>query len=700
MDEGAVEDRYDGGARVSQVVVDLFALPESTAPDKALLGAFGRLLREEGSDGLQEKVARYIGLDKPSLRSSVRFLEFAAGGGHTIAGLRLADLLIEHFERDEALIDFRLRFLLGLGLSDELVAECAIVLGEEIKSIHLAFRVLVSIDRVAHGGDRDVSAHYRRALSVFASVAAASREETLWWARYYREIGNATASLRSYRALIEQTAPESRYRPAALRESAELALSGDRWGRDAPFLLQAAEAGVALKTPWRARAAAVALGHGLGAAALGPFARLPGTTNYSHVHDAVGSPESAFDYLIDEILPGRVAYEPRDTLLMIGTSLAAGGMERIFANSYRAVKASGAFERVTMALLKFEFPGPTAFYLPDTGADAGEIALLYSLEVPDMPVSMLPFGLARRVWHAYRHIQQERPRVIHAWNDLPGIVAAFAGLLAGCPRIFVHFHHMRAINLSRDRNLIRAYPSCYRRLLERDEIELLFVADASAEDYADWWSVDRSDKFKRLYNGFTDMAATPGARETLRRDMGIAPDAPVLGTVFRFDRVKQPWLWIDAAERVAERLPEASFIMVGGGAEWESARARVESHGLSDRFHFPGQVRNVADYLACLDVFMLTSRVEGLPNSLVEAQLAGVPVISTDVGGARETFIPGVTGRLVDVQSPEALAEAAIECLTNRAWRDHASVKSRQMATRRFGIDRYLSSLIALYGTG
>ena len=699
MDEGASADHDGDRAWVAPLFAELLGLPETAAPDEASLDALGRLLREERPGELQGELARYIGSEKPSLRAGVRFLEFAARGGHTIAGLRIADALLEHFERDEVLIDLRLRFLLGLGLYDELVDECVAALTGEITSIQLAYRVIISLDRGLDQDDRGVSAVYRLALTVFAAAAATSKEEALWWARYYREIGNTTGSLKSYCSLIAQKNPESAYRPAALRESAELALSGDRWGRDAPFLLQAAEAGVVFKEPWRARAAVAALGQSFNGAALGPFARLPGTVAYSHAHDAVGSPESAFDYLLDEILPLRIPYQARDTLLMIGTSLSAGGMERIFANTHRSVKASGVFERVRMALLRFELSGSTAFYLPESGAEASEITRLYSPESPDLPVAMLPVALARRVWHAYRLIQQERPRVIHAWNDQPGIIAAFAGLLAGCPRIFLHFHHMRAIHLSTDRNLIRSFAHCYRRLLHRAEIELLFVADASAEDYADWWSVERSEKFKRLYNGFAELDVAPGARETLRRDLGISPQAPVLGTVFRFEPVKRPGLWIDAAAKVAERLPDARFIMVGGGARWDDARAQVASLGLTDRFHFPGQVKNVADYLACLDAFMLTSRVEGLPNSLVEAQLAGVPVVSTDVGGARETFVPGVTGRLLSVHTPEALAAAVIDCLTDQAWRDRARVKSRQMAASRFGIDRYLRSLIGLYGS-
>jgi glycosyltransferase involved in cell wall biosynthesis len=687
----------DEHARAYRLLASFFELTGSVNPSDESLNALQRLLRDERPELLQCEIRRYLASNEPTVKSGARLLEFAARGGHTLAGLGLVDHLLEQFGPEDSLVDHRLRYLLGLACWAELVAECETAIRRGVQSIHLAFRVILSLKKIVDEDARDVWALYRKALSRYSELAAAS-DSAIWWARYHREIGADIASLKYYRDVIEQSPKENPYRPAALRESAELALSGNRWGRDAPFLLQAAKEGVAFKMPWRAAAAAATLAQGLTGARLGGLAHLPGTTVYSHVHDAVGSPESAFDFLIDQVLPHRLAYEPRDTLLMIGTSLAAGGMERIFANTYRAVKSAGAFERVRMALLSFDVAGPSSFYLPETGVDASEITRLYSFETPDVPVSMLPTTLARRVWPAYQLIREERPRVIHAWNDTPGVIAAFAGLLAGCPRIFVHFHHMRAINLSTDPHLIRSFPSCYRRLLERPEIELLFVADASARDYADWWSVDPSDKFRRLYNGFTHTEVTPRARETLRREMGFALDAPVVGAVFRFEPVKRPWLWIEAASRIAAQLPAARFIMVGGGALWENARAQVASVGLTDRFHFPGKVRNVGDYLACLDVFMLTSQVEGLPNSLVEAQLAGVPVVTTDVGGARETFVPGVTGRLVDVHTPERLAAVAVDCLTDKVWSDRATASSTRTAIRRFGIERYLASLLGLYG--
>ena len=94
---------------------------------------------------------------------------------------------------------------------------------------------------------------------------------------------------------------------------------------------------------------------------------------------------------------------------------------------------------------------------------------------------------------------------------------------------------------------------------------------------------------------------------------------------------------------------------------------------------------------------MLTSRVEGLPNSLIEAQLAGVPVITADVGGAGETFLADVSGRLVADADAERLASAALACLDDPAWMATARAASREQAMSRFGIDTYLSNLLRLY---
>jgi glycosyltransferase involved in cell wall biosynthesis len=690
-------DHLDDRSELQGLLDILLETPGGGRPSETSINRFHSLLAGQSAD-VVAAVDGYMAHKLLTPTAAVRLLDVAAERGYTLGGLQLAERLARHFDQDERFIDIRLRFQLALGQREALIADLEGLLDRGYYSVQLAYRVFLSLNRVANGAWQGRQELLHRAIQALFAAAASSPDGNLWLGRYYRELGNNTVGLKHYMAAWSELPETSRFKRVSLREAADLALSGDRWGRDAPVLLRAWEAEVETTLPWRSAAVARIFDYVGAGNTLDAHANLPGTTAYSQLYAMIGTPEIAFDYLLDEILPARAAYDPVDTLLMFGTSLAGGGMERIFANSYRAISAAGVFSRVRMALLNFDAGEASAFYLAEAGAVADEITVLSSEGSPEYPVSLLPTALARRVWDAYRLIVSERPRIVHAWNDLPGIVAAFAGLLAGCPRIFVHFHHMRAINLSSDRNLVRSYPACYRRLLERPEIELLFVADACADDYADWWSVERSPKFRRLFNGFAEPVSPVLGRNEARKRLNMPPDALIVGTVFRFHPVKRPHLWVDAALAIHRALPGVHFVMVGGGALLEEVRARVSSYQMDGIFHFPGQVKNVPDYLACFDLFMLTSSSEGLPNSLVEAQLAGVPVISTDVGGARETFSPGVTGRLVKVATPEALAEAVVACLTDDQWRDAAREAARAVALRSFSIERYMEDLLALYG--
>ena len=110
---------------------------------------------------------------------------------------------------------------------------------------------------------------------------------------------------------------------------------------------------------------------------------------------------------------------------------------------------------------------------------------------------------------------------------------------------------------------------------------------------------------------------------------------PVVGTVFRFVDVKRPEMWIEVAKRVHQELNgEVLFRLIGDGPRMESCKSIVNQLGLDDDFELLGFREDVLSQLNSFDVFLMTSSVEGLPNVLIEAQAMGVPVVTTDVGGA------------------------------------------------------------------
>ena len=143
----------------------------------------------------------------------------------------------------------------------------------------------------------------------------------------------------------------------------------------------------------------------------------------------------------------------------------------------------------------------------------------------------------------------------------------------------------------------------------------------------------------------------------MRARLGIPVDAPVIGGVFRLYPEKRPLLWIEVARHVARSHPEAWFVMVGQGILKREIEQTARRFGIVERLLLPGVVDNVLPMMRAFDVFLLTSFGEGLPNVVLEAQSAGLPVVATNAGGVVEAVQPGVTGWIVDSPNAELLAE-------------------------------------------
>jgi glycosyltransferase involved in cell wall biosynthesis len=114
--------------------------------------------------------------------------------------------------------------------------------------------------------------------------------------------------------------------------------------------------------------------------------------------------------------------------------------------------------------------------------------------------------------------------------------------------------------------------------------------------------------------------------------------------------------------------------------------------------HFIGHLRDALDAIADMDLLLLTSRVEGLPNVLVEAQFLGVPVAATPVGGAPEAIDHGKSGWLLDGVDPGANAERVVALLKNAKWRKAAAQHGPIFVRDRFNMRRAIDETLALYG--
>ncbi|NNC73753.1 MAG: glycosyltransferase, partial [Sphingomonadaceae bacterium] len=388
-------------------------------------------------------------------------------------------------------------------------------------------------------------------------------------------------------------------------------------------------------------------------------------------------------------------YTPDDRLLLFGNSLACGGMERVLAQTYRHFAAGRTFEHVDLALFNYAEGQPSSHHRDEAGVRREDIELIEARSPAGSLALSLPYSLAGRAQRLDDYIREKRPSVIHAWNDITGVLAALCGLAAGCPRIVIHFHHTSVMPLSARTAHPASFPSIYRRLIKQPGISTIFCAEMAARDYANWWSLPFSDAFRTIRNGFDwpDMPDKAAARALL----GLPEAATIVGTVTRFDPVKQMDRWAEAAIAYAQRDPDAHFLLVGDGPERADIEAAFAAAGLANRSHFAGRIEQTEDYYAAMDAFWMTSLSEGLPTVCIEAAAAGVPVIAFDVGGVRETVVDGETGHVVAPNDVNAMVSQTQALLADDQARAKLGAAGAAFARAEFSFDRYIAELTKVY---
>jgi glycosyltransferase involved in cell wall biosynthesis len=191
-----------------------------------------------------------------------------------------------------------------------------------------------------------------------------------------------------------------------------------------------------------------------------------------------------------------------------------------------------------------------------------------------------------------------------------------------------------------------------------------------------------------------------GVATTLREELAISPTAPVIGYVGRIMPEKDLETWLRAAALAARQHPDAQFILVGEGKDdmtLKALRRLASSLGIAEQVHFPGYRGNLLPVYAACDVFFLSSRREGLPNSILEAMAMGLPVVTTDVAGAKELVLDGQTGYVSPQGDVESLARALLALLGNPALRQRAGQRGRERVEREFSFTRRLRRIEDLY---
>ncbi len=206
------------------------------------------------------------------------------------------------------------------------------------------------------------------------------------------------------------------------------------------------------------------------------------------------------------------------------------------------------------------------------------------------------------------------------------------------------------------------------------------------------------EKLQTIYNGIDTLKYVQGdAGEDLRRELGVAPGAPVVGAVGSLYPVKGHTYLVQAMAQIAKQLPSVMCLLIGHGHLRATLEREVKVLGLERHVKFLGYRSDVPRLLGALDLFVLPSLSEGLPLSLLEAMATGRPVVATDVGGNPEVVQDGATGYLVEPRRPDLLADRILELLMDPGRGKAMGVRARATVHERFGVERMVREYERLF---
>jgi glycosyltransferase involved in cell wall biosynthesis len=220
------------------------------------------------------------------------------------------------------------------------------------------------------------------------------------------------------------------------------------------------------------------------------------------------------------------------------------------------------------------------------------------------------------------------------------------------------------------------------------------VSDAVRRSFVNWYSFP-PERTIAIRNGvsLTDFTPSPSAYSGIREKLGLKADEFVLLCAARLSHEKGFDVLLQAMAEILRSGIPANLIIAGDGPLREELREQAKSLKLDGHVFFVGFQRDVRPYLHTASAFILTSRKEGLPLSILEAMACGLPCIVTDVGGNAEAVLDGHNGRVIVPESPEAVVSAVRDLADHPEERVQMGFRARARASALFNVREQLAAI-------
>lgn len=335
------------------------------------------------------------------------------------------------------------------------------------------------------------------------------------------------------------------------------------------------------------------------------------------------------------------------------------------------------------------------------GGEGVLLEKLQSADIRTIPIPSLQRDVSitkdiKSLFDLFTIVRTEKPDVLHINSSKAGFFGTLVGRLAGVPKI-IFTSHGWGFNEERPlwQRLVIKFGHWLTVLLGHHTI----AVSQELKRQMSWPFV--ADKMTVIHNGreIKNLLSRGESRTILiEKEPRLAPykDDFWSLTIGELHPVKRHDAVIEVIEELVQKEPNSRHLIISGGEEEFRLRELIEKQNLQENVFLLGTIDEASQYLKAADLFVLASRSEGMPYVLIEALLAGVPIVATRVGGIPEVVEEAVSGLLTPPLDNKALVEAIFELRTNPELRAKLSEGAR-VRSQSFTFEKTLRETVLLY---
>lgn len=304
-----------------------------------------------------------------------------------------------------------------------------------------------------------------------------------------------------------------------------------------------------------------------------------------------------------------------------------------------------------------------------------------------------PFADIRSFSEIYSIIKAEKPDIVHLNSSKIGVLGSLAGSLANISKIIFTAHGW-VFN-----EVLPWYKKAFfifaSRLAALFQTNIICVSSYD-KDAALRYKITDENKLTVINNGISESEFIFLSKEEARKKLNLPKDKTIVGTIANLYKTKGIEFLVSAAKELQENRKDVLFVIIGDGPKREALELQVTSYELQGIFKLLGRKENASQYLKAFDICVLPSEKEGFPYVLLEAGLAKLPVISTNVGGIPD-LLNGENSILILSRDPHQIESSVLALLQNKEKMSFISENLYKTVIQDFTFEKMYQKTLEVY---